>query len=229
MSDEFAKAVNGELQTLHKSVVAKLQTLIEAASQNLKDLVAEGEKQIDSRLPLALADLDQIIVQTDAEAVSTELQTAVESFLSSSKVRLQAVELGQDSVLKPVIDEELLRLGNWRAGELKHFTESFEQVIGQVEQQRISSLSALESCFHSLSEELRRLQGFDLERLALLNSELSENLEQACRLAEMRITRHCDMALAEQILPLLAEWKSKLGLRARGPIRAGRALRVISC
>ncbi|MBX9723383.1 MAG: hypothetical protein K2X81_18405, partial [Candidatus Obscuribacterales bacterium] len=58
-------------------------------------------------------------------------------------------------------------------------------------------------------------QDFDLQRLALLNSELSKNLEQACKLAEMRLTRHCDMALAEQILPLMAEWKGSLALKSR--------------
>lgn len=214
-SEEYQIVINENLAEIRQSVLAKLKVLSEEASKKLADFVAEGQKQIEERKPLAIGELDQIASEVDTLEVNAELQNAANSFLSICKERVGGLEEEQSAALDTVLQEELKNLEGWRKGQLKTFMESFEQILARVEQQRIASLSALESCVHSLSEELQRLEEIDLQRLALLNSELAENLQQACKLAEMRLTRHCDMALAEQILPLLAEWKGSLSLKAR--------------
>ena len=215
LSVGFAETVNQNMATAREGIVAKLHELFAEAKQHLETLVSEGQNLIAEGQPEAITSLEAIAGQNSASVIVAELQQAADKFIETCQSRLQSVGQAQEGVLAAVMDEELQRLSAWRSGQLKHFMESFEQILARVEQQRIASLSALESCVHSLSEELRRLQEFDLARQSLLNSELSENLEQACRLAEMRLNRHCDMALAEQILPLLAEWKSKLGMRER--------------
>ncbi len=214
-SDEFEKSINATLLVARESIRNKFQSLVDEASQRLKGLIADGQAQIQGSLPQAHADLDVIAAEANIELVDSLLEEAYTNFNKIYQNRFSSIESDLQGSLNLVLGEELASLKNWREGELKTFTNSFEQIVSRVEQHRIASLSALESCVHSLQEELKRLQEIDLGRLALLNSELGETLEQSCKLAEMRLTRDCDIALAEKIMPLLAEWKSNLGITAR--------------
>lgn len=214
-SEDFEKSINATLLIARESIRNKFQSLVDEAGQRLKGLISDGQSQIQGSLPQAHADLDVIAAEANIEVVQHLLEESFNSFNDVYQSRFSSIESDLKGSLTQVLDEELSSLKNWRDGELKSFTNSFEQILSRVEQHRIASLSALESCVHSLQEELKRLQEIDLERLALLNSELGETLEQSCKLAEMRLTRDCDIALAEKIMPLLAEWKSNLGIHAR--------------
>ncbi|MBX9687860.1 MAG: hypothetical protein K2X27_14235, partial [Candidatus Obscuribacterales bacterium] len=212
---EFESATNERLLQLSNSVIEKLRAISNEASNTLRSFVEVGQKQISEKLPAAIAELELLAAEAGVEAALSELDETGESFQSLCSERLGGTQQEQEAVLSRAVEEELAKLEKWRSGQLKNYLDSFEQSKSRLEQHRIASLSALESCVHSMSEGLRRLRELDTQRLALLNSELSENLEQSCKLAEMSLTRNCDMALAEQILPLLAEWKSNLGLHTR--------------
>jgi hypothetical protein len=65
-----------------------------------------------------------------------------------------------------------------------------------------------------MSADIQQIIDFDLQRLNLLQSELQDIQKQACAALEMRISRYCDMALANKVLPMLSEFKNSFLMTA---------------
>ncbi len=213
--EQYERDAQEALLAVHERIIESMKALVTQGKVALKEFVGGAEAQISERLPAALAELEKIASESDISNVAAELETASNAFLELCRERLQSLDEEQAKKMSDISGGAAANLKDWRNTQLKSFNEAFEQILQRVEQHRIASLSALESCVHSLSEELARMKELDLRRLDLLNSELRETLEESCNLAEMQLTRHCDMALAEQILPLLADLKSGLALKTR--------------
>ena len=213
--EQFEKAAQDALLAFHDRNMAAMQALVNTGKEALQKFVSSAQSQISEHLPASIAELEKLAAVADISNVSAELESASSAFIELCRERLQSLDEEQTRKMNDISGGADANLKDWRDNQLKAFNDSFEQIRQRVEQHRVASLAALESGVRSLSEELARMKELDLRRLALLDSELRETLEESCNLAEMKLTRHCDMALAEQILPLLADLKSALAVKTR--------------
>ncbi|MBX9724327.1 MAG: hypothetical protein K2X81_23160, partial [Candidatus Obscuribacterales bacterium] len=200
---------------LKKSLISKLRVMSIESDQKLGGIVDESKSKIEERIAPSLAELKAVADEKLVEAAFAKLQAASDEFATSFADSLgNLLDKDLSSLLGEAVKEELARLNTWRTTELESFSEYFEQTLIQLKQNKNKGISSLDTCVNSMTEELRRLKDFDLQRLALLKTEVNETFEQVREHSHMRLTQHCDKALAEKILPLLSQRKSALGLMA---------------
>jgi hypothetical protein len=192
-----------------KTVVRKLRLLSIEADEKLGSIIDEGRKELER---WQAEGLHSLRTRVDFEQISARLETN----LRDTKIMVDnyCKEVKAIPPFQIMIDQVEKSLEKWRAEELTECKKLAEQIIAQVQERRDAGVAALQAAYDGMSADIQQIIDFDLQRLNLLQSELQDIQKQACAALEMRISRYCDMALANKVLPMLSEFKNSFLMTA---------------